>query len=92
MTTIKVENSVTDSLTTLNIAIESYKSAAVSAVAGFSEFPGVLEGKSYEALISQTNSVLGTQEVLVAECLTLSQKLDSFVSEISDAESSVSFE
>ncbi|MEY8700182.1 hypothetical protein AALH12_03180 [Streptococcus ferus] len=92
MTTIKVESGVTDSVTNFNSKIDTYQQAVVSAVAGFSEFQGILEGKSYESLITQTNSVLETQKVLVAECLTLSQKLNSFVEEITEAEANVSFE
>ncbi|MBE6164368.1 MAG: hypothetical protein E7156_03480 [Streptococcus gallolyticus] len=93
MTTIKMESeAVSGNIEELNSKITIYKEAVVSATAQFTNFEGALTGESYTALTSQINSTLETQKLLVAECMVLSQKMKNFIEEISEAESSVSFE
>ncbi|WP_367784006.1 hypothetical protein AB1395_03885 [Streptococcus pluranimalium] len=92
-TVIKMESSsVTDVVATLNDSIANYKAAVVNASALFGQFQNALKGDAYTALSTQVTQSLQTNQLLVAECMTLGTQLSNFASEISEAESSVSFE
>lgn len=92
MTTIKIDkDTVTTAVTNFGNRVETYRAATVSSIARFNNFQGILEGKSYEALISSINKALDTQKQLVAECIVLTDDTKKFLEEISSQESSVYF-
>lgn len=92
MAIIKIESdSLKEAAAKVNTKVTSYQDNVVSSASIFSDIYNTLSGQGYDTLLAQMNSKIESQKKLVAECQILSDEIKNYASEMSDAESSVSF-
>lgn len=93
MSEIKMNSDVvTEVLRGLQAKITVYRDGVIGSRVQIEALKSSLQGSAYESLLSKIEEVVARQLLLVAECQTLAGQLSTFTTDISSAESNVSFE
>lgn len=92
MTTIKINyDDLSDAVTKALNKANEYEEKVITAASIFSEVSLELDGQSYDALLSKMDNKLESQKRIVAECQILSEEVQKYIQEMSDAEANTSF-